>query len=270
MLLEAALLFQIVSRPTIVAPAVYRTRVIAEVFRLWDPASGDPMRLAAWSVAVDGFWRRNDSLPMEVSHRFSPRAGPRSEHTRREVASAKRRHVAGADLAPYSGERAEWSLRVKVDRPSHGTEAKGTLEALTQEPLALSDIVVGDTAQQLVVTIGQQEVVLAPRQAIRRDSPLVIYFQVRSPIASDSTRFTYQLRRITGGVPVEDEELRIGVVGRLDEGITAVEQILGVSQLTGDHYELEIQVEVDTARVARGTTSLHLIQGEQRTVNGER
>jgi hypothetical protein len=264
MILEAALLFQIVSRPPlVVAPAVYRTRVMAEVFRLWDPASGDPMRLAAWSVAVDGFWRRNDSLPMEVSHRFSPRGGSRDETTRREVASANRRHVAGADLAPYNGEHVEWSLRVKVDRPSHGTEAKGSLEALTQEPLALSDIVVGDTAQQLVVTIGQQEVVLAPRQAIGRDSPLVIYFQVRSPVASDSARFTYRLRRITGGVPVEDEELRIGVVGSIGEGITAVEQVLGVSQLTGDHYELEVQVEADATRIARGTTSLHLIQGER-------
>lgn len=263
MLLEAALLFQVVSRPMVVAPAEYRTRVMAEVFRVWDPETGSPMRLVAWSVAVDGFWRRNDSLPMEVSHRFSPRTGPRIETTRREVASAQRTHIADADLAPYSGERAEWSLRVKVDRPSHGTEAKGTLEAWTQEPLALSDIIVGDSAQQLVVTIGQQEVVLAPRQAIRRDSPLVIYFQVRSPVASESTRFTYRLRRITGGVPVEDEELRIGMVGTLAQGITPVEQTLGVSQLTGDHYELEIQVEVDAARVARGTTSLHLIQGER-------
>jgi hypothetical protein len=263
MLLEVALLFQVVSRPMVVAPAEYRTRVMAEVFRVWDPETGGPMRLTAWSVAVDGFWRRNDSLPMEVSHRFSPRAGPRIETARREVASANRRHVVGADLAPYSGERAEWSLRVKVDRPSHGTEAKGTLEAMTQEPLALSDIIVGDTAQQLVVTIGQQEVVLAPRQAIRRDSPLVIYFQVRSPVASESTRFTYRLRRITGGVPVEDEELRIGVVGSLQAGITSVEQTLGVSQLTGDHYELEIQVEVDAARIARGTTALHLMQGER-------
>lgn len=263
MLLEVALLFQVVSRPMVVAPAEYRTRVMAEVFRLWDPETGGPMRLTAWSVAVDGFWRRNDSLPMEVSHRFSPRTGTRSVNARREVASADRRHVVGADLAPYSGERAEWSLRVKVDRPSYGTEANGMLMALTQEPLALSDIVVGDSAQDLVVTLGQHDVVLAPRQAIARDRPLVIYFQVRSPTASESTRFTYRLRRIIGGVAVEDEELRISMVGTLAQGITPVEQTLGVSQLTGDHYELEIQVEIDTGRVARGNASLHLIQGEQ-------
>jgi hypothetical protein len=263
MLLEAALLFQVVSRPMVVAPAEYRTRVMAEVFRLWEPETGRPVRLAAWSVAVDGFWRRNDSLPMEVSHRFSPRGSARDETTRREVASAARRHVVGAELAPYSGERAEWSLRVKVDRPSHGTEAKGTLEALTQEPLALSDIIVGDSAQQLVVMLGAQEVVLAPRQAIRRDSPLMIFFQVRSPVASDSARVTYRLRRLTGGVVVPEEELRIGVTSRLRAGITAIAQTLGVAQLTGDHYELEIQVEADAARIARGTTSLHLIKGER-------
>jgi hypothetical protein len=261
MLLEAALLFQVVSRPMIVAPAEYRTRVMAEVLRLWDPGTGRPMRLAAWSVAVDGFWRHNDSLPMEVSHRFSPRGKPRDETTRREVASAARRHITGTALAPYDGESAEWSLRVKVDRPSHGTEVKGSLEQFTQAPLALSDIVVGDTAQALVVTIGKHEVVLAPRQAIARESPVSIYFQVRSPVAADTARFTYRLRRIVGGASVADEELRVSMVGVVAQGITAVEQALGVSQLTGDHYELEIRVEVDATRIATGATSLHLIQG---------
>lgn len=61
MLLKAALLFQVVSRPMVVAPAVYRTRVMAGVLRLWDPETGRPMRLAAQSVAMDGCWRRRSA-----------------------------------------------------------------------------------------------------------------------------------------------------------------------------------------------------------------
>lgn len=260
MLIATTLLMQIVTQPPRLALPVRRTRAIAAVYRLWDPDSGAPLHLATWSVAVDGIRRRIDSLPLTIRYRFEPRDGRRQEVTASEVASFSRTHLAGVSVVPAPAGEGEWSLRVQVPAPSQGTEFRGTTGAAPLEPFALSDIVVGDSTQQLAVRVGRHDVILAPRQVIARDVPLELYFQVRSPVAADSARFTYRLRRVVGGEPVPEETLRVTMVGALQTGITPVQQRLGADRLIGDHFLLEVRVEVDEARSALQRTELHLIR----------
>lgn len=260
MLLATTLLMQIVTQPPRLAEPVYRTRAIAAVYGLWDPDSVAPLHLVTWSVAVDGIKRRIDSLPITIRYRFEPRGGRRQEVTASEVASFSRTHLAGVSVVPAPAGEGEWSLRVQVPAPSKGTEFRGTTGAAPLEPFALSDIVVGDSTQQLAVRLGRHDVIIAPRQVIARDVPLELYFQVRSPVAADSARFTYRLRRVVGGEPVPEETLRVTMVGALQAGITPVQQRLGADRLVGDHFLLEVRVEVDEAHSALQRAELHLIR----------
>lgn len=262
MLLTATLLFQINTRPLIVAPQVYRTRVIAAARHVWDPATGAPKQLVTWSVAVDGFWRRNDSLPLAIRYRFEPRGGRREEVEHREIATSKQRHVAGVHLAPAAAGEARWSVRVRVPSPSEGSEMRGSLAPAVTDSFAISDVIVGDATQQLTIRLGHDDVILAPRQAIARDTPLAVYFQVRAPKAADEARLTYRFRRMVGGAAVPEEEWRVTMVAPLQAGITPVEQTLGAERLTGDHYLLEVRVETPGGLVAERTTELHLRAGE--------
>lgn len=262
MLLEGVVLFQILLRPPpVVRPPVFRTRAIAAVHRMWDPATQLPVRLLSWAVAVDGFWRRGSELPMTISHSFGGREITRED----KLANADQHHFVGAELTADDAGSGEWRVRVAVARPSHGTEVRGKSPTLPSEAYALSEIVIGDVSQGLAIRIGADTIHLAPRQIVLRSEPLAVYFQVRSPVAHAEVRVTYRVLRLVGGEAVPEEVFSLSATDALAAGVTSRQRVLDTARLTGDQYTLEIVVEGKSMPRLTRSVPLHLRQGTSTT-----
>jgi hypothetical protein len=144
---------------------------------------------------------------------------------------------------------------------SQGTDRSGRawadrLAPLPTGALAMSDLVVGAESQGLTwATTGGTAVPLGPLGAFDRKEPVAIYWQVRSPAARDAVRISLALYRV-GPRDTERPLLEQVFDAQLHAGLNELQRDIGLAELDGGTYRLEVTVRDGEASVVRSARVL--------------
>jgi hypothetical protein len=163
-------------------------------------------------------------------------------------------HLTGYGVVPSNGDVTAWSLFAGQGADRAGRAWGDRVPPLTSGDLAMSDLVIGAESQgQTWTTTGGTQVPLGPLGAFDKEEPVAVYWQVRSGVARDPVRIVIALYR-AGPRDTEQAVLEVAFDGRLAAGLNELQRNLGVAELDGGSYRVEVTVrdgEADAVRSGR-------------------
>jgi hypothetical protein len=113
---------------------------------------------------------------------------------------------------------------------------------LDRTPVALSDLVLGDSGQGLVWNDRGLAVPLAPLNAVNRARPVSLFFQVQSDRDRATMQATVLLYQVDNGVARDSASLRVAAGEPIRAGINDVARTIDLSRLDHGSYLLEVQL----------------------------
>jgi hypothetical protein len=113
---------------------------------------------------------------------------------------------------------------------------------LDRTPVALSDLVLGDSGQGLQWQDGATTVPLAPLNAVNRTRPVSLFYQVRSDRDRAGMQATVLLYQVDNGVARDSASLRVAAGAPVRSGINEVARTIDLSRLDHGSYLLEVQL----------------------------
>ena len=225
---------------------------VAQFARVWDPRSGATLAVIPYAFKVGDLERDEDSTGVTATLALTLRqwdAGAASWQStdvmRRLRLPARLRnssHLTGYLITPTTGGTSAWSLVASQGADRRGRAWGDRLPPLATGDLAMSDLVLGAEAQgQTWTTTGGTQVPLGPLGAFDKSQPISLYWQVRSRTARDPVRITIALFR-AGPRDTERPVLEVAFDGPLTAGLNELQRNLGVAELDGGTYRVEVTV----------------------------
>lgn len=234
-------------------------RTVAQFSRVWDPKSGAPLAVIPYAFRLGDVERDADSsgvtatLNLALRQWSSVTGSWTSTDFQRRLRFTGRlsdnAHLTGYSVVPSAENVTAWSL-FAVQGSDRGGRAWGDrMIPLTPGELTMSDLVIGAESQgQTWTTTGGTEVPLGPLGAFDKNQPISLYWQVRSTSARESVRIAIAIFR-SGPRDTERPVLELAFDGRLTAGLNEVQRNLGVAELDGGTYRVEVTMR-DGAQVA--------------------
>lgn len=224
--------------------------LIARMNRLWDPATGAPIALVTWAVKPGDLVVQTDHDVRTTRVEFDLRSWDGSAQRWQDTAFTRRfnfnrsdvRHLTGFIVAPASADVSSWSLVATQGAERRGRAWDVTAGPLDAGPVAISDLVLGQSGQGLTWAERGTDVLLAPLNAVSRTLPVSLYYQIRSNRVRPGLRTTIALYRVDGGVARDSASLQVGFAQDDRQGINEVAQTIDVSRLDKGTYRLEVRL----------------------------
>jgi hypothetical protein len=165
-------------------------------------------------------------------------------------------HLTGYSVVPSSTDVSAWSLFAAQGTDRSGRVWADRLAPLPTGTLAMSDLVVGAESQGLTwTTTGGTAVPLGPLGAFDRKEPVAIYWQVRTPASRDAVRVSIALYRV-GPRDTERPLLEQVFDAQLHSGLNELQRDIGLAELEGGTYRLEVTVRDLAASATRSARVL--------------
>ena len=243
---------------------------VAQLYRLWDIATGSPVALVTYALKVSDLAGEGDQGRLAIVNfdirQHDPATGDgETSFTRRlilpDVASRKA-HLTGFAVVPSSPNVTTWSLVTTQasDRRGRAFADEGPALASAQV-LALSDLVLGAESQGFRWDRDGQSVVLAaPLVAMSLKEAIHLYYQVKSDVARKDIRTTIAFTRTDQGPTAQaTPAMQFAFTADLRAGFGEVERGLDVSRLQSGSYRLDVVISDRGGSVlARKSAILHL------------
>jgi hypothetical protein len=224
--------------------------VISRLHRLWDPVSGAPIALLTYAVKTGDLTTAQDSVARSMRVEFDFRRWDAASDRWQDTTFTRRFPVSGKDIRRLTGfivtpslpSVSSWSLVATQGDTRRGRAWDVTTAPLDAGPLALSDLVLGQEGQGIVWANHNEQVPLAPLNAVDRGQPVSLYYQIHSAEARPGMRTTVALYRVEQGVPRDSASLQVGFDQAVQAGVNEVAPTLDVSRLEKGNYRLEVRV----------------------------
>jgi len=224
----------------------------ANLHRLWDPLSGDPLALVTWAVpakdlAIQTSGGERTTLVDFELRQWDPRENhwqdtTFSRHFTVPDTSVKHPNLVGFVAVPSTPGVADWSLVATQPDHRRGRAYDDATGGLATGALALSDLVLGAESQHIVWSLHNVAIPLAPTNTLDRHEPASLYYQVRSDSARDDLQATVALYRVKDGVVADSAALQVSFAQPLREGINEIAPSLDLSRLDTGSYQLEVRL----------------------------
>lgn len=236
--------------------------VVAQLHRLRDPGTGEPLVIVPHALRTSDLSRRGDSARVLLTLRAWDGAAEawrevRLDRSMRLGRVGARDYVTGLLELRGMPTVSSWSL-VAEQGASHRGRATGSGAAGSSAgDVYLSDLVLGSDRQgEAWRTPSGEAVPLAPLGAFARSAPITMYWQLDHAGESFEASVTIALYRsaAVGDTKALEITERMTFTPRLHE----VMRDLDVSQLEGGRYRLELVVRSATGETWRRTAQLLL------------
>jgi len=234
---------------------------VAQLARVWDPASGAMLAVVPYAVRVGDVLRDEDSTGITATmavtlRQWDPGSAEwqSTDFVRRLRLPDRLRnnaHLTGFLVTPSTPGTGAWSLVVAQGDAYRGRAWADRLPSLGGSALRLSDLVLGAASQGQSWTTTRGTVVpLGPLGAFDKDEPVSLYWQVRSESAHEQAHVTIALHEV-GARGDSRPALEVTFEGRIGAGLTEWQRDLGVERLDGGAYRVEVVVRAGEATVRR-------------------
>jgi hypothetical protein len=243
--------------------------MVAQLHRLWDPATGAPIAVVSYALRLTDLSMHESDVGrtalVDIALRqYNPVAGVWSDtalyrHLKLPSKASKNTHVTGYLVVASSPDVTAWSMTATQPDDRSGRAFEEERPPLATGPLVMSDLVLGAHAQDLVWKGPTSNVTLAPLGAMNRKQPVQLYFQVKSEVARAGVKTVLVLYRVEAGPRNNTPAFQLGFTGSIHEGMNEVEKELDVSRLDGGSYRLEVQLtDAAGALTVRQSAMLYL------------
>lgn len=233
--------------------------LVASRYRLWSPATGEPVSLVSYSVpltALEFFtdrgqqaarlaltWREHDVgtgdwFDTTLVRDYHPEIGGQNTHLQAVI------------IAPREHGATDWSFAVAQEHDRHGLVSENA-SPLGDGPLVLSDVVIGDSAQHFAWIVPGDSIVLAPLGTASPSVVLDLFFQLNSRVDRNDARTSIAVYPIAAGKRGAEPALQIAWIGNTQRGLTPIHRGLDISRLEVGVYDLEIRVSSGSDVAAR-------------------
>ncbi len=234
----------------------------AQVRRVWDPVSGDPLSLVTYSLSASDLASATTAtgaaeLGLRIRQWNHDASDVRdSAFTRvvplRDLLDGDP-HVSGLVVMPPPADVREWSIVATLPGGMRGRVLQPEGHPLPDTPIAISDLVLGAPSNGLFWDAGGRRVAVNAVGAFRHTAPVTVYFQVGSQRAIDSVNVSIGLVRQLPARP-DAAVLEVSFAGALVAGMTEFERSLDVTSLAPGRYQVRVAV-----RDANGREILHQV-----------
>ncbi|MCB9504844.1 MAG: hypothetical protein H6692_01720 [Gemmatimonadales bacterium] len=225
-------------------------RLRAQFHRIWDPEFGGIIALVPWSAPLEDVIprerRRADRVQITLDVRsFDPAATAPQESrvaTQVPVRSDRAKHafITGLAVVAATPGTTAWSVLLGLDTLATGRVYDTDARPLATAGVGLSDLILGSPRQDTRWESPSGPVLLAPVPVFSTDEEVSLYYQVRSPGASDSASTTLALFR--RDAREEKPALQLTFRDRVRRGLNEVRRDLGLDRLEAGAYRLEVRV----------------------------
>ncbi|MES1259793.1 MAG: hypothetical protein ABUL71_04295 [Gemmatimonadota bacterium] len=222
----------------------------ASRYRLWSPATGNPVSLVSYAVPLSALSYVNDQgqPAARLAIAWRERDGVKGEWFDTTLARMYYPPARTPDgylqalIVAERGSNADsWSFGI-MQGETHRGIVTDSAPPLGDGPLTLSDVVVGDSTQHFAWIVLEDSVVLAPRGSVSRNIVLDLFVQLRSSLDVKDARTTVAVFKLTGSGRATEPDLQIAWQGTVAHGITPIHRGLDISRLDVGEYELVITV----------------------------
>lgn len=239
---------------------IVRGRLNASAHALWAPATGKPLVVVPYAFTADGTIRPGDSIPVKLALRV--RDGRRDRGTTRSefLTKASPRSVGYLVLTdvPRPG---NWQLKADLPHRHEDDARQGRVTPLDTAILAISDVVLGDSALATSMSLTGTEVLLAPHETVAASSPVAMFFQVKNRGEYREGHLELHILRRIGRDSLQGEGLDLRTPLVLQTGINAIQRVLDLSRLVGSEYDIVVTMLDEQGRVAaQRVTTVYLRQ----------
>jgi hypothetical protein len=223
----------------------------ADVWRLWDPASGAPIQVLGLALPVRGlaFTGSGPNRSATVDVHFRQWTLPGVWRDTGFVRQIRVSESAGDDGTWFASvivpgaELPSWSVMVSQSTLRRGGAHLEVRPTVGGTDLELSDLVLGSAEQPLAWQNGVTAVPLAPIHAFSRKQSIQLYYQVRADTARPSVNVSITVRRIVDGLPTDESVLSMAFATTVKRGINEAQRELDHSHLPSGDYELGVEIQ---------------------------
>lgn len=248
---------------------VRRIDVAADLMRLWDPASGQPIAIVTYAFDHSALTVNTtaDARVATVQLEWRIWAEQSSEWTDSSLEVRlpmvndllAPRFVSGYLLVKPPHGMYSWTLFVRQPGRS-GQRTGDAAVAPADSSFVLSDLVLGVPEQGLSWQLGADTVYLAPWNVVPRHKLLELYFQLRNTAVNGAFTTRIVLRRISAGTIDSVPELSISFPLTARIGIEPMHRQLDLARFPGTSHHLEVQVLDPHGSVAASSSANLFIQ----------
>lgn len=243
-----------------------RLRLVAEASRIWQPGAVGELLVVPYASVARDFQRSDDGGVDTASFQLTLRQWDatsgewRSTQVERRLRLPSRlasdAKVTGHLVLPSSEDTRAWSLSISQD-DAFGRAWRDDLPSMGDRRFAISDLVLGAASQGETWTSPLGNTVpLGPLGAYDRRQPVSVFWQIQSDHERD-TRISVALYRLSSG-DQETPVLEVIASAEVAAGLTEWQRNLGVAELEGGSYRIEVSLEdAEGARIKR-SASLYL------------
>lgn len=245
-----------------------RLRLVSEASRVWQTGNDGELLVVPYASVARDFRRASDGAVDTASFQLTLRQwdGASGEWRSTQVDRRLRlptqladdAKVTGHLVVPSSAATRAWSLVISQDPGALGRAWRDDLPPLGQGNLAISDLILGSASQGESWTspLGN-EVPLGPLGAYDRREPVAIFWQLQSDRERDVT-VTVALFRLAN-TSRETPVLEVSNSGQIAAGLTEWQRNLGVEQLEGGSYRIEVSISgAEDGPVVKRSAKLYL------------
>jgi hypothetical protein len=214
--------------------------IIREV---WDPAVGQPVSLAAWALAAEGFSANPDHAAAQLEWRgWEPVTGTQWHQVVRLSVPSNRwggGWVMGTRRLPADSSPTV-AMVVAQGAARRGAAFVDERTPLGTGPLELSDPLLGQHGTGATTVLGADTVFIAPLATFARKAPVTLFFQTRSATAHENHRL--RMRFLEGDGPGASGRELLTITAAIDvpAGLSGHHRELQVPDLSPGRYRLEI------------------------------
>ena len=243
--------------------------VIGQLYRLWDPSTGQPRSLVVYAARQDQVRTPHgvhaDTTAPALEIRVWDRGPDRwIDTTFAPDTSIARlhgtRYVTGTVWLeePLSG---IVSLTLSASGPKrYGHVTIDPIHPLAVGPVRFSDIIVGVASQHLARQIGTAAVPLAPVEKIARRDLVQLYYQTKNDGERQQGTTAIALRRIEEGVVDSVPVLALSFAVAVPNGVGEFRRELNIAHLDEGSYQLEVRLQSSSGMVIdRKTANLYVL-----------
>jgi hypothetical protein len=252
-----------VHQATLDVQPIIRGRLNVSAHALWDPSTGKPLLVVPYAFTADAFIRPGDSVPVDLTLRV--RDGRLNRGTTLPVMlSHDATRFVGYLVLQNIPQPGTWELTADLPSRHRDISRKGRAVPLDTTAIAMSDVVLGDSALATAIELGERAALLAPHETVPSDRPVEMYLQVRNTGDERDVRFDLRILRMINRNPLRSEVLALRTPLRLQPGINPVQRFLDLSRLDGSEYDIVATVlDEHGAVLARRVTSVLLRQDDR-------
>ncbi|MEO8480383.1 MAG: hypothetical protein ABI542_12225, partial [Gemmatimonadota bacterium] len=223
---------------------------VATLSRVWDPRSGVTLAVVPYALRLGDVAFDPDSISATIDlavRQWNPittawQSTEISQRIHLPVSRDDDSRLTGFLVVPSTDGVSAWSLVAGQGSDRLGRSFADRVPPLSTGPLAISDVVLGAASQgESWQTTGGRTIPLGPLGAYDRSQKVAVYWQTDSERARVSVRTTIRLLRTDrkGALSVA---LEVATEGELAKGITEFQRDVGVAQLDGGSYRLEVEL----------------------------